>query len=134
MKLKLFPALIGVIALAVLGAVATPLGAQQLGTGVIGWAAMAPGGGAPQFTITSGCGTVSSLKGGATAGSFSSTQSSCVPIIALPTAPNGWVCYAVDITSGHAVVATQTGSSTASCTVSLTITSGDTVQFVATPF
>lgn len=83
------------------------------------------------FTIASGCGTPTSLTGGPTAGTFTSTTTSCDPVITLPTAPHGWACYAADITSAHAVVFTQTGSSTTSCTVSGTITSGDTVSFMA---
>jgi hypothetical protein len=82
------------------------------------------------FTITSGCATVSSLTGGPTTGSFvTTTTGTCAAVLALPTAPHGWMCTANDIT--HPVVFTQTATGTASCTVSATTTSGDTILFEA---
>jgi hypothetical protein len=85
------------------------------------------------FTITSGCATVSALTGGATAGTFATTTTGvCTPVIALPTAPNGWACQASDL--NRANVFTQTARTTTSCTVSGTTVSGDTVIFMAIGF
>lgn len=87
--------------------------------------------GAPVF-ISSGCTTISASKGNATQGQFSTTATTCTPVIQLPPAPNGWNCFAQDIT--HPVVFTQTAFTTYSCTVTGTTTSGDVVQFSATPY
>jgi hypothetical protein len=86
------------------------------------------------FTIASGCGSggsaPTSLTGGATTGSFVANTTACAPVISpLPTAPNGWWCSANDITN-H-VIFTQTAKSTTSCTLSATVTSGDTIVFHA---
>lgn len=91
-------------------------------------------GGGTTFTITSGCGTggtaPSSLTGGATTGSFVSNVTACVPVLALPTAPHGWWCNAVDIT--HPTDAfTQTATGTASCTLSATVSTSDVIVFHA---
>lgn len=83
-------------------------------------------------TISSGCTTVSATKGTQVAGQFATTATTCTPVIQLPPAPNGWACFAQDIT--HNVVFTQTASATYSCTVTGTTTSGDVVQFSATPY
>jgi hypothetical protein len=83
-------------------------------------------------SISSGCTTVSATKGTATNGQFSTTATTCTPVIQLPPAPNGWICFAQDVT--HNVVFTQTASTTFSCTVTGTTTSGDVVQFSATPY
>ena len=82
------------------------------------------------FTIASGCGTPGSLTGGATTGSFTAGQAACAPVITLPTAPNGWWCNAIDVTH-PADVFTVTAKSTTSCTVSATVTTGDTIVFHA---
>jgi hypothetical protein len=74
------------------------------------------------FTITSGCGTPTSLTGGATTGSFKAGQTSCAPIIALPTAPNGWWCHGFDLTTTTDTLK-QTATSTTSCTISGTVAS-----------
>lgn len=84
--------------------------------------------------ISSGCATVSATKGSAVAGQLSTTATTCAPVIQLPPAPNGWECYAQDVTSGHSVVFTQTAQNTYSCTVTATTTSGDVVQWSATPY
>jgi len=82
------------------------------------------------FTITSGCGTPTSLTGGATTGSFKAGQTSCAPIIALPTAPNGWWCHAWDLTTTTDTLK-QTATSTTSCTLSGTVTASDVIVFHA---
>ncbi len=95
------------------------------------WYATAESLGASVY-ISSGCATVSATKGSATGGQFSTTATSCVPVIQLPPAPNGWACVGLDVT--HPVVFTETAQTTYSCTISATTTSGDVVQFVATPY
>jgi hypothetical protein len=87
--------------------------------------------GAPVY-ISSGCATVSATKGTATNGQFSTTATTCTPVIQLPPAPNGWACLALDVT--HPVVFTETAQNTYSCTVTGTTTSGDVIQFSATPY
>ena len=85
------------------------------------------------FTIASGCGTPGSLTGTPTTGSFTAGQTSCSPVINLPTAAHGWWCNAVDITH-PADLFTQTAKSTTSCTLSATVTSADVILFNATPY
>lgn len=86
----------------------------------------------PALNISSGCTTVSATKGSALGGQFATTATSCVPVIQLPPAANGWMCMAEDVT--HPVVFTETAQTTYSCTVSATTTSGDIIQFMATPY
>lgn len=78
------------------------------------------------FTVASGCGTVGSLVGGGTTGKFTAGQTSCIPVINLPTAPNGWICSARDITH-PADTFTQTAYSINSATLSATVTSADVI-------
>lgn len=82
------------------------------------------------FTIASGCGSPGALTGGAVTGSFTAGQASCIPIINLPTASHGWVCSAQDITH-TADLFVQTAVAAATCTISSTVTSGDTIVFHA---
>jgi hypothetical protein len=88
-----------------------------------------------KFTA-SGCSNTTTV-GGATAGQFASgTTGACTVVITINgatglTAPNGWSCFAADITAGHLVDFTQTATSTTTCTVSATTTSGDTVVWHA---
>lgn len=89
-------------------------------------------GGGATFTIASGCATTSAITGNARAGSFTTTATTCAPVINLPGAPHGWSCNAKDIT--HPVNFTQTASSVTSCTVSGATTSGDTIVFDATAY
>lgn len=83
-------------------------------------------------TISSGCATVSAIKGTATAFQFATSGTTCTPVIQLPPAPNGWACFAQDVT--HNVVFTQTASQTYSCTVTGTTTASDVVQVSAQPY
>jgi hypothetical protein len=87
--------------------------------------------GAPVF-ISSGCATVSLTKGTAVAFQSSTTATTCTPVIQLPPAPNGWSCFAQDVT--HPVVFTETAENTYSCTVTGTTTSGDVIQVQAQPY
>lgn len=86
----------------------------------------------PPVNISSGCATVSATKGTAVSFQFASTATTCTPVVQLPPAPNGWACFAQDLT--HPVVFTQTASTQFSCTVTGTITSADVVQVIATPY
>lgn len=83
-------------------------------------------------SISAGCATVSAAKGTSTAGQFSTTATTCNATIQLPPAPNGWSCFVVDVT--HPVVFTQTATTGYSCAVTATTTSGDVVQFTASPY
>lgn len=83
-------------------------------------------------TISSGCATVSAIKGTSLSFQFASTATACAPVVQLPPAPNGWACFAQDVT--HPVVFTETAQTSSSCTVSGTITSGDIVQVTAQPY
>lgn len=86
----------------------------------------------PPVNISSGCATVSATKGSAVAGQFSTSGTSCTPVIQLPPAPNGWLCIGNDIT--HPVIFTQTAFTTFSCTITGTTTAADVVQFTAQPY
>lgn len=103
---------------------------QSNGTG---WYATDNSTGSAVF-ISSGCATVSATKGSAIAFQFASSGTACVPVIQLPPAPNGWSCFAQDITTGHGVVFTTSASTTFSCTVTGTITAADVVAVVAQPY
>ena len=90
-----------------------------------------------KFTI-SGC-SAGTTVGGAAAGSFlSGTSGTCTVVITLngatgATAPNGWTCYASDLTT-PADILTQSASSTTTCTITGTTVSGDKLQFMAMAF
>lgn len=86
----------------------------------------------PPVNISSGCATVSATKGNALAGEFATSGTTCTPVIQLPPAPNGWACFAQDVT--HNVVFTQTARTTFSATVTGTTTASDVVQFSCTPY
>lgn len=83
-------------------------------------------------TISSGCATVSAIKGTVLSFQFASSGTTCTPVIQLPPAPNGWACFAQDVT--HPVVFTETAQTTSSCTVTGTITAADIVQVTAQPY
>jgi len=88
------------------------------------------------FTVSSGtgaCASTSTLKGGSANGEFlcTGTAGASTIVVNLPTAPNGWACWANDDTS---TTAWGTGSSTTtSIKLSGTIaTTGDKVTFGCT--
>lgn len=84
--------------------------------------------GGTKFTAT-GCSN-STTVGGAFAGKFTAgVTGTCAVVITLPTAANGWTCYASDITTP--VIFTQTASATTSCTISATTVTSDVVTFMA---
>lgn len=74
--------------------------------------------GSSPYGVFGGAGTFAQLPGN-------------IPLV-FTAGPNGWQCFAQDIT--HNVVFTQTASQVYSCTVTGTTTSGDIVQFNATPY
>jgi hypothetical protein len=87
----------------------------------------------PKFTTNNGC-TDSATSGGATAGTFTVTSVSCTEIITMGgalTAPHGWSCTAIDLTTLADVTNPhQTATSTTTATiVTGTIVSGDKIQF-----
>lgn len=124
------------LAVVLLVAAAPPASAQLIIPNSIPDTALQNGQGSAIFTIASGCTTVSALVGSGTQGSWATTATTCTPVITfnVPAAKNGWICIAQDVTSGHAVVFTQTATSTTGCTVTGTTTSGDTVQLKAFPY
>ena len=80
-----------------------------------------------KFT-TSGC-SVSATSGGATAGSLTLGANTCTVTLTLNgatglTAPNGWSCYASDITAG--LVIPQNGGNATTCTLAVPVTAGTT--------
>jgi len=77
-------------------------------------------------TIASGCGTPTSVVGGASTFSFVVGATSCAPVLTLPTAPHGWMCWANDITH-TADLFVQTATGTTSCTLSATVSASDAV-------
>jgi hypothetical protein len=85
------------------------------------------------FTSNAGCGETS-LAGGATAGKFTANSTSCTIIVTMgntATAPNGWDCHAMDLTTLADVTNPhQTATTTTTATfVTGTIVSGDVISF-----
>lgn len=86
-----------------------------------------------KFTTNNGC-TDSATAGGATAGTFTVGSTSCTEVVTMgdsATAPNGWSCTVVDITTlADATNPHQTTSTTTTATfVTGTVVSGDKIQF-----
>lgn len=88
-----------------------------------------------KFTTNNGC-TDQATVGGATAGTFKvgAAVTSCTEIVTMgdtATAPNGWSCTAIDLTTiGDVTNPHQTASSTTTATfVSGTVVAGDVLQF-----
>ena len=87
------------------------------------------------FTTNNGC-TDAATAGGATAGTFTvgAAVTSCTEVITMgnsATAPNGWSCNALDLTTGADVTNPhQTATSTTTATiVTGTIVASDKIQF-----
>jgi hypothetical protein len=86
------------------------------------------------FTSSGGC-TEGTLVGGATAGKFTTSGStSCTTIITMgnsATAPTGWDCHAIDLTTiGDVTNPHQTASTTTTATIATgTIVANDVIQF-----
>ncbi len=86
-----------------------------------------------KFTTSGGGCTVASTVGGAISGQFTAnTTGVCTTTITMNggagvTAPNGWACWASNITTGAS--GAQTASSTTTATIAIPTTSGNTVVF-----
>lgn len=85
------------------------------------------------FTGNAGC-SETTLTGGATAGKFTAVSTSCTIVITMgnsATAPNGWDCHTIDLTTLADVTNPhQTATTTTTATiVTGTIVSGDVIQF-----
>lgn len=84
-----------------------------------------------KFTTDTGCGTVTSLTGGASAGSFvAQTSGACTVVITMgdtATAPNGWSCSVSDRTTAN--LFRQTASSATTATISGTAVTSDVISF-----
>lgn len=82
--------------------------------------------------VISGCPTVSAQVGGATAGKFVTSGTACALVLTLPAAPNGYYCFATDLTTSPAVLPRLASSTTISCTfASFTTVASDTISYVA---
>lgn len=81
--------------------------------------------------VLSACTTISASVGGAYAGQFVTSGTSCALVITFPSAaPNGWSCTLVD--RGHPAVGVQASSTTTSCTfTAVTTTAADTMVWTA---
>jgi hypothetical protein len=103
----------------------------------------------PQFTVPSGCGTVSGILGGyanqnpvtgVIAGSFLAGSTTCVPVLTFPTsvAPgslkNGWICGSIWDLTTPADTLKQTAYTLTTATLSGTVVTGDQIVFVCRPF
>jgi hypothetical protein len=86
------------------------------------------------FTSSGGC-SEGTLVGGATAGKFTTSGSTgCTTVITMgnsATAPNGWSCTAIDLTTvGDVTNPHQTATTTTTVTIATgTIVASDVIQF-----
>jgi len=79
----------------------------------------------------SGCATISASVGGASAGKFTTSGTSCnLTITFSSAAPNGWYCTANDITTSADKVV-QTATTTTSCTFAGTTVAADVIVWNA---
>lgn len=92
------------------------------------------GGVLPVFTYSAGCGTVVSVVGGASAGTFTigTFATSCTITITFPSAaPNGWFCTFNDLTT-PADAPKQASTTTTNCvTTAGTLVTADKVAWNA---
>lgn len=89
---------------------------------------------APVAATITGCGTPTSVVGGATVGKFTSgSVTTCTPVITLPYSPNGWFCTYWDITTNTDTLK-ETASTTTSCTGTGTIVANDVIYWQAKGF
>lgn len=102
----------------------------------------------PQFTVTSGCGTVSGLLGGFAnqhaasgeiTGSFLAGQTACAAVITMPAIAsgalkNGWNCSGLWDLTTPADTLKQTGYTLTTATISGTVVTGDQILFDCHPF
>lgn len=79
--------------------------------------------------VLTGCATISASVGGPTAGRFQTSGTSCNLVITFPgAAPNGWACFATNITSRTSTnVVVQSATTTTSCTFAGTTVASDNI-------
>lgn len=87
-----------------------------------------------KFTTNNGCGETTNLVGGASAGTIhTSGSTSCTTVVTMgntATAPNGWACFAHDLTTSADYNNPHVSSSATTATIlSGTIVSGDIIEF-----
>ena len=110
----------------------------QLGGNTVATAASVP-------TIASGFGTSPTITAVHTMGFkiVIGTGGATGGVISFPAAPNGWICYATDVTSGSSVFVQQTGTSATSATLaafgnttgtSASMSAGDVLLVIAIAF
>jgi len=109
-------------------ATATPITANNAGVQALDFIA---GGRKPTLSGTGACATITTQAGGATAGTFQCTGrtgKSTVTLTLGPTAPNGWTCWANDIT--HTLAGSQSAASRTAPVMSFSsVTANDVVNF-----
>lgn len=84
---------------------------------------------------TGACATITPQQGGTYSGAFrcTGTTGASTVTLTLPTAKNGYSCYASDVTSG--TVIPQNLSTTTTCRINAaSVTTNDVINFIATPF
>jgi hypothetical protein len=94
------------------------------------------GGTTATLSGTGACATITAQKGGSWSGSVTctgTTGASTITIVPGTKAPNGWSCFASNITAGTA--GAQSGSSTATCQIKFArVTQNDVLTFSANAF
>lgn len=111
------------------------IGVQQPGMPITGGIFVGPVyvGGKPVTMVSTSCATVSNIRGGGTAGDFTTTKNgACTVTITLNgtvgmTAPVGWTCWANDITDAGAAAFHQTGMTTTTVTLTGTTSSASSI-------
>lgn len=81
--------------------------------------------------VLTGCATISASVGGASAGQFVTSGTSCTLVITFPSAaPNGWSCFANDVTTPADKVV-QSATTTTSCSFTGTTVAADKILWNA---
>lgn len=81
--------------------------------------------------VLSGCATISASVGGASAGKFVTSGTSCTLTLTFPSAaPNGWTCFANDVTTPADKVV-QSATTTTSCSFTGTTVAADVIVWNA---
>jgi hypothetical protein len=94
-------------------------------------------GSAAALTGTGACATITTQHGGAWAGDAKctgSTGASTFIITPGTTAPNGWSCWASDITTAANILRQSVAGSTTSCTIAGTVNGSDVLTFGAVAY
>jgi hypothetical protein len=96
---------------------------------------LAAGGTAAGITGTGACATTSTQKGGAWSGQITctgTTGASTLVITPGTTAPNGWSCWANDLTTANAL--RQSAVAATTCTIAGTVNANDVITFGAVAY